>query len=546
MPSFRNILTRTFVWIALPLSVAATQTNAFYGFPSFPQQPQHEGKERIHLIHANNLRFDQHQMDGAQRLSGHVELRHKGMRMFCDSAMLYEASQTFDAFGNVRIIQGDTLSLTGETLHYDGETLIAEMRQNVVMRHRDQTLHTDSLNYDRLYSVGYYFEGGKLIDGENTLTSDWGEYHTDTRKATFNYNVELVNPDFRLLCDTLHYDTQTKWTEIVGASNIHSGNDRIYTEHGFYNTSSQQARLYKNNKAYGRDREMKGDTVTYDKVTGIMEAFGNVESIDLKNNNILNSDYAIYNELTGEAMATQHALARDFSQGPDTLYIHADTLRMYSYHLHTDSVYRVLHGYFHVRAYRTDVQAVCDSMVFSSQTKVLTLYRDPILWSEGRQIIGEEINAYMADSTLDSIYVDRQALMVERLDSIHFNQVASQQLRTYFKNGEIAENRAIGNVYVVNYPLERDSLILYQNYMETAEARMFMKERKMHRIHTPQSHGYFYPIGLAPKEHTQLIGFQWFDYIRPINKDDIYEWRPKKQNAILKPSIRREAPLQKL
>ena len=503
--------------------------------------------ERITLQHADNLRFAVNEMEGAQRLSGNVVLSHAGMVMHCDSAVLNDDSQTFDAFGRVRIVQGDTLTLKGDKLHYDGSTQMAEMRKNVVMTHRNQIMRTDSLNYDRMYNVGYYFEGGELIDGKNHLTSDWGEYHTDTRKATFNYNVELKNPKFRLVTDTLHYNTITKWAEIVGKSNIYSGQDRIYTEHGFYNTVSEKVRLYKGTKAFGKDRIMQGDTVYYDKKTGVMEGLGNVSCEDTKNKNILTGGYARYNELTGEAMATKRALARDYSQGKDTLYVHADTLRMFSYNLKTDSVYRVLHGYFHARAFRTDMQMVADSLVFSSRTKKVTLYRDPIVWSDNKQIVGEEINAYMNDSTLDSIYVDRQALTIEQVDSTHFNQVASQQMRAYFdKQGEVKENRAIGNVMVVNYPLEKDSTILYQNYVETAQARMFMRNRKLYKIWAPASHGYFYPIGLAPADRTKLPGFAWFDYIRPLSPDDVFNWRGKKEGTTLKPSIRREAPLQKL
>lgn len=233
-----------------------------------PQPAQHakpEPEERIILKHADNLRFNENEMQSAQRLSGNVVLMHKGMTMFCDSAMLYEQSQTFDAFGHVKIVQGDTLTLTGDRLHYDGETLIAEMRFNVIMTHRNQKLYTDSLYYDRLYNMGYYEEGGKLIDGKNQLTSDWGEYHTDTRQATFNYNVELINDRFKLITDTLHYDTQTKWAEVVGASNIYSNADTLYTEHGFYNSDNEQVKLYKRSKAYGRNRIMEGDTVYYDK-----------------------------------------------------------------------------------------------------------------------------------------------------------------------------------------------------------------------------------------------------------------------------------------
>lgn len=514
-----------------------------------PQPAQHakpEPEERIILKHADNLRFNENEMQSAQRLSGNVVLIHKGMTMFCDSAMLYEQSQTFDAFGHVKIVQGDTLTLTGDRLHYDGETLIAEMRFNVIMTHRNQKLYTDSLYYDRLYNMGYYEEGGKLIDGKNQLTSDWGEYHTDTRQATFNYNVELINDRFKLITDTLHYDTQTKWAEVVGASNIYSNADTLYTEHGFYNSDNEQVKLYKRSKAYGRNRIMEGDTVYYDKKTGVMEAFQNVSCLDEKNKNLLTGDYAWYNELTGEAIATKNALARDFSQGKDTLYFHADTLHMYSYNLETDSAYRVLHAYFHARAYREDVQAVADSMVFHSAQKKITLFRDPIAWSDQRQIVGEEINVYLNDSTIDSVYVDRQALMIEKLDSTHFNQVGAQQMRTYFVKGEVSENRAVGNVMVVNYPLEKDSTIIYQNYVETAEARMFMKDRKLKKIWAPTSHGFFYPIGMAPAERTRLDGFAWFDYIRPISPDDVFKWRGKKAGTALKPSIRREAPLQNL
>lgn len=521
---------------------------------ALPEVNQHRNKkrtvpnaERIVLRHADNLRFSENEMNGAQRLSGNVVLEHAGMVMHCDSAVLHEGSQSFEAFGRVNVVQGDTLTLKGDRLHYSGETMIAEVRKNVVMTHRKQVLRTDSLNYDRLYNVGYYFDGGELIDGKNHLKSDWGEYHTDTRKAVFNYNVELTNPKFRLLTDTLHYNTVDKWAKMVGRTNIYSGKDRIYTELGYYNTQTEKVRLFTGTRLYNGDREMKGDTLYYNKQTGIMEAFGNVECIDQKNKNILTGDYAWYNELTGEAMATKRALARDFSQGKDTLYVHADTLRMFSYNLKTDSLYRVLHGYFHARAYRTDMQMVADSLVFSSRDSMVTLYRDPIVWNDNRQIVGEEIRAYLNDSTIDSIHVDRQAMMIEQVDSVHFNQVASQQMRTYFDDkGDVRENQAIGNVMVVNFPLEKDSTVLYQNYVETSLARMFMVNRKLSKIWAPASHGYFYPIGMAPAERTHLPGFAWFDYVRPVSPEDVFNWRGKKKGTTLKPSIRREAPLQKL
>lgn len=535
-----------FAWAMLifALSILA-QAKPFLSAPD--QQPQHPKQEdRLRLVHADNLYYDQFEHPGAQRLSGHVEFEHDGMRLKCDSAVYFQISNSFEAFGHVHMTQGDTLSLIGKRLYYRGDDQMAEVRDSVVMTHRQQTLYTDSLNYDRLYGLAYFFDGGKLVDGNTVLTSDWGEYHTDTRLSVFNYNVELSSPQFRLLSDTLHYDMDTKWAHVFGPSNIYSDGSRIYTELGDYNTESEETKLYSRSSVYNNGASMVGDSIFYNKLTGEMRAYRDVIYKDSLNNYELQGDYCEYNELTGRGMAYDKALAKDYSNGRDTLYVHADTLKLYTFNIETDSVYRVMHGFYHARAYRTDVQAVADSLVFNSSERKLSLYKDPIVWSENRQIVGEEIHAYANDSTIDSVYVREQALLVEQLDSLHFNQVAGQLMRSYFERGVMKLNCVDGNVYVVNFPLERDSAIVYQNATETAKLRMYMQDGKMKRLWAPGSKGTLYVAGLAPAERTRLSNFAWFDYIRPLNKDDLFEWRPKKKGTELRPSVRHVAPVQTL
>ena len=131
--------------------------------------------ERVYLIHADVLHYDQYgsTAPGAQVLNGNVKFRHKGATLSCDSAFYYEKENSFEAYGHVRMTQGDTLTLTSEEAYYDGNDQMAEARYNVVLKHRGTTLYTDSLNFDRLYNVGYFFEGGRLVDGTTNLTSDW-------------------------------------------------------------------------------------------------------------------------------------------------------------------------------------------------------------------------------------------------------------------------------------------------------------------------------------------------------------------------------------
>ncbi len=503
--------------------------------------------DRIELIHADNFRYDEVLYPGAQRVSGKVEIRHKGMTLKCDSAVLYQQSNSFEAMGNVRMIQGDTLSLTSDSIFYDGLEQIAKARRKVRLTHRGRILTADSLNYDRVFGKGYYFECGTLKDGKNTLTSDWGEYYTSTRKANFYYSVKLVNQKFTLTTDTLMYDTHTKWSHVLGPSNIISGESRIYTTDAYYNSNSEEVQLYQSSHLYSKNRNMRGDSIFYDKKKGVMEAFRDIYFEDPDNNINFFGDYCWYNEFTGEAFAYGRALAKDYSNPRDTLFVHADTIRMYTYNKDTDSLYRVIHGYRHARAFRSDIQAVCDSLVGNSLLKRLDLYYDPIVWSANKQILGEEINAFSNDSTIDSVRVERQALMVEKIDSLHYNQVAGELMRAYFdEKKQIRENRVDGNVYVIFYPIEKDSVMLYQNYTETTQLRMFMQDGKLKRLWTNAAKGFLYPIGMAPADQTHLNNFAWFDYIRPRDKYDLFEWRGKKTGTELKESVRREAPVQKL
>ena len=102
---------------------------------------------------------------------GNVTFSHDGVFLYCDSAYFYEKSNSFDAYGNVLIRQGDTLFVYADELYYSGNTKLARLRYNVLMDNLTATLRTDSLNYDRVKNVGYYFDGGVIQDSLNVLSS---------------------------------------------------------------------------------------------------------------------------------------------------------------------------------------------------------------------------------------------------------------------------------------------------------------------------------------------------------------------------------------
>ena len=506
---------------------------------------------RVHLIHADRLYFDERTHRTAQFLVGNVKFDHDGVIMLCDSALFYEASNSFDAFGNVKMIQGDTLSLQSDVLYYNGLDQLAKARYNVVLVHRETTLYTDSLDFDRLYNLGYFFEGGRLLDQGNELTSDWGEYSPSTREAVFNYNVKLLNPappeptKTTLISDTLHYNTQTAIAFIVGPSNIDHGDSHIYSESGYYNTQNNESYLLDRSILTNNGKRLVGDSIVWDSEIEAGKAFGNIEYIDVINKNAFTGNYCFYDENNGYFEAYDSAVVADFSQ-QDTLWAHADTFKVITFFNDTDSMYRVMHGYKHMRAFRADVQAVCDSLVYNSKDSCLTMYQDPIMWLNGQQLLGEEIQIFLNDSTMDSIKVLRQALSVEKLDSIHYNQVTGKEINSYFNNGEIYLTTVNSNVYLNYYPFDEDSIMVEMNYTETALLKLFLEHRRVDHIWMPAATGVMYPIPLIPANKLYLSNFAWFDYIRPYDKTDLFVWRSKKEGSGLKESVQRSAPRQKL
>lgn len=496
-------------------------------------------RKRVDLLHADEAQADKLLRPDVQVLIGSVKLRHDSMYMYCDSALIYEKTNSVEAFSNVRMEQGDTLFIYGDYLNYNGETQLAMLRENVKLINRKTILTTDSLNYDRLYNLGYYFEGGTLTDEENILTSDWGEYSPATKIAVFNHEVKLANPRFTLYSDTLKYSTDSKIATILGPSNIVNEKNHIYSERGFYNTAKDHAQLLDRSVLTNEGKKLVADSLFYDRKTGYGEAFYNVVMNDTINKNMLTGDYCFYNELTESALATQKAVAIDYSQG-DSLFMHADTLKMNSYFVKTDSAYREMKAYHKVRIFRKDIQGVCDSLLFSSKDSCLRMYHDPIIWNEKQQLLGEEINVYMNDSTIDWAHIINQALTVEQKDSIHYNQISGKEIKAYFQGGEARKIDVIGNVLVIYYPEEKDSTMIGMNTSETSLLNLHLMNRKMEKmVMSPKSNGTLYPMDQIPVDKMKLPTFVWFDYIRPQNKEDIFNWRGKKSGETLRKTTRK-------
>ena len=503
-------------------------------------------KSYVHMLHADVTRFDEAVNPDAWILVGDVCFRRDSMYMYCDSAHYFQKQNSFQAFGNVRMEQGDTLSLFGDYLDFDGNTNLARVRNNVRLVDHNTVLETDSLDFDRNVNLGYFFKYGTLSDEESTLSSYYGEYDVNNKEAFFQYDVSLENPKFRMLSDTLRYNTASKYATIMGPTNMYSGKSEVYSERGRYNTYSRQAFLMDRSVLYHNNADVTADSIFYDTASGYSEVFGNIVYRDEVNHNMLTGEYAYVNEIVDSAYVTDRAVVVDFSQ-KDSLFMHADTIWVVSYNLESDSLYRLVKAYNKVRAWGKDMQAVCDSLVFDSRDTCMTMYKDPILWNNGIQLLGEEVKVYMDSSSIDWVHIKRQTLYAEEMDSVNYNQIKGQEMKFFFTDGKISEMQVIGGVEIVFYPLDSDSTYVGMNTTTAGRAIAYLVDGQVDKVVVPkEAKGVFYPMGQRPADKRYLSNFVWFDYVRPRDKEDIFNWRGKAKGTTLKVINRGNVPLPKL
>lgn len=479
--------------------------------------------KRIQILHANSLEFDERLAPGAQRLVGAVRLKHINSIMTCDSAWLYE-DQSMKAFSRVHLRQGDTLDIKGDRLEYDGADRSAEMIGNVVLNDPQVSMTTDRLTYDLNSSTAYYTTGGRIVSKResNTLTSKKGQYHTGIKEFVFTDSVLLVHPDRRISSDTLRYRSVSGTAVFQGPTIIDQGSTRIFCTSGWYDTQRDYSELQRDARIWYDEQELSGDTITYDRESGVGEAFGNVVMRDTLNDLLVTGDYGWYNELSDQSLVTGNS-ELVMMVGEDSLFMHADTLVAVN-----DSLgERVLHAYYGVRFFKEDMQGVCDSLVYAMVDSTIHFWNDPFLWTDEEQLSGDTISLLLRNGKAHRLFINSNAFMMSVVDTSNYDQISGTDMVGYFVESELERIHAEGNcrtVYHANEELPDGGLKpIGINRADCSRIMVHVKERNVNRItFITQPTATMYPPGKVPAEELLLEGAVWNGEARPLSRADIF------------------------
>ncbi len=476
---------------------------------------------KIEILNADITEFDNELGNQASRLLGNVRFQHEDMMMSCDSAHYYPETNTLDAFSNVHIWREDTLQLFGNFLRYTGNNRMAAIRGDVKLIDKETTLTTQFIDYDLNSDMGYYWNGGDIMNGNNHLCSNLGSYYARDKMFFFKDSVVITNPDYIMYSDTLKYNTVTEIAYFLGPTNIVSNENLIYCENGWYDTRQNISRFSRNASLVTGTRTLSGDSLYYERETGFGEAVSNVELFDTEQQMILRGNYARYNEKTAYAMLTDRALMIQIEK-EDSLFVHADTIKSVE-----DSIpdFRIIKAYYHVKIFRHDIQGKCDSLVYTDVDSAFRFYGEPVLWSEENQLTSEYMTIFTKERKLSKIILENMAFIASAEDSGQYNQIKGRDMYGYFENNELVRIDVNGNGETLYYARDM-GVIIGANKAAGSNMVIFLKDRKFDRIlFVNQPDATFYPIEKLPEETRFFQHFTWYGEYRPLKKEDIFSWR---------------------
>lgn len=475
-------------------------------------------RKRIEILQALTLEANENIVANAQRLLGDVLISHNDILMWCDSAYAYTGTNRVDAFGNVRINQGDTLHLYANMVKYDGDRSFARAIGNVRLVNKTTTLYSDTVDYDLASNIGYYDDTGRIVDSTNVMTSQIARYFVNEDIVWFYLNVEGKNDDYVLTSDTVRYNTVTGVFYIQGPTTIRDSLNTIYAEDGWYDSRTGEAQLLKNPLVYNETQSLKGNFIDYNRNIGFGMATGYVEIIDYDNNVIVRGMNAWYDEVNEIAYMTDSAVFIMIDK-QDSLFMHADTLKTMPDTIQDEKIIKAFYG---VRFFRDDLQGKCDSLIYFTRDSTIQMHRNPVLWSEGHQLVADLIEMRTRSDGPDELHLTNNSFIISKQDTVMFDQVKGKNMIGYLVENKLQRIDVDGNGQTIYYARDKGNVIGL-NRAESSKISLSFSEGKIKGISFyTMPEGKLTPIPQLSAEERRLPGFDWKETIRPKSREDIF------------------------
>ncbi len=470
-------------------------------------------KNNVEILGANNFEYLKAGDNNVSKLIGNVRLKQQNTLMFCDSALIYEKDNLVEAYSNVRINHNDSVTITGNYLLYEGNSKKALIKGKVQLMDKNMTLTTEQLDYDLTNQYGYYATGGNIISKENNLISIIGYFYARRNEFFFKNKVVLTNPEYVMTSDTLLYNTFSKTSYFFGPTKIKSATDQIYCENGWYNTQSDQSQFSKNAVIFTDKKMLKADSLYYDRKNQLGKAYRRIHVFDSVQNIHLYGASGVSNGKTKITFVNGNSYAAKVMDKNDTIFLYADTLLVSERFKKQKQLLKAFHQ---VKIFKSDLQAICDSLVYDRDDSVMRMFHKPIMWSGLNQIFSDTIQFYINNNSMDSFDLLSDAMIISKEKGAHYNQVKGRNMKGTLDSSNLKEVKVFGNAQSIFYAKEDSVNYIGINMIDCSIMNYEFRKGKMYKAnYITDPDATLYPLDELPIEQLRLKGFKWYETKRP-------------------------------
>lgn len=507
--------------------------------------------KKIIILNAERLNYQKLDSNEYQSAAGKVIIQQDATLFYTDSVVLNKTTNQLEAFGHVRINDNDSINTYSDYLRYSGNEKKAYLKGNVKLTDGHGTLTTPDLDYDLNTHIGIYTKTGKVVSDKSVLTSKEGYYYGETKDVYFKKNVVMVNPDYTVKTDTLLFNTYTNVATFIVPTEIVSGKRKILTSDGYYDMANKKAYFGKRPHIIDSTTVLDADEVAFNDSTQESEASGNVVYKDTAQGVTIFSNNLKSKGSESSVLATQRPVMV-IKQDKDSIYIAADTffssrlslLRKYrnvpvivdSVPSRDDSVVvlkdtarqdsakdRYIEAYYHVKIYSDSMQAVGDSLFYSSEDSAFRLFKNPVVWSRESQVSGDTIYVYTLDKKPRRMYVFENALSIQKVGPDYYNQVKGRTINGYFVDGDLSHVRVKGNSESIYYAQDDSSKFIGVNRATSDVIDMYFADHELKKVvFRSNLQGTSYPMRQMDPDNMRLRSFKWLDDRRPKTKYELF------------------------
>ena len=472
-----------------------------------------------------------------ERVIDNVVFVQNTTTIYCDSAWFYRSKNMIEAFGRVRIVEGDSVTITASHLEYDGNKKRAKLRNNVVFNKlATATLYTDFLDYDRIVNQATYYNGGRLVDSINTLTSKRGYYRVNSNLAAFKKDVTVTNPDYVMTADSLQYNSKSKTILFVTETKVvNKDSSEFVYKSGQYNTVTRTSDI-KEGVGQSKAYRITGKRYDFDDLKKVYKVRGDVVMTSLEESLSIHGQSVDMNKGNSIAKVYDHAYVAKVTDDGDTLFISADTLVSID---NVDPAKKRLLAYHNVKIFKRDMQGVSDSLEYRSADSTIYFYKSPVLWSDGNQMTADSIRILIQKNTVSKIFLVANSFVISKDTLEHYNQIKGRNMTADFKAGKLYRVHVLGNGQSLYFAVdEKTKDLTGMNKIVCSNMVIrFLDGKAKDLSFYVKPEASFIPPHELDKEETELTGFTWQEKLRPIKKDVVKLTAPPLEPGRKRPGL---------